>query len=56
MCTQAITVDRNTVMGTPLTLEFEKVFLRPPTPPESDIIFTAHDLMALGNGFWAAFK
>lgn len=52
-CVQAINIDGNTVTGAPLTLEFEKIFLRSPTLPESDLVFTAQDLTAWANDFWA---
>jgi len=32
------------VTGAPLTLEFEKMLLRDPAPPESDVTFTTADL------------
>ncbi|MCJ1352514.1 MAG: hypothetical protein MMC33_002498 [Icmadophila ericetorum] len=53
ICVQAINIDRNTATGAPLTLEFEKIFLRPPILPEPDLVFTAQDLTAWANDFWA---
>lgn len=53
ICVQAITIDRDTVTGAPLTLEFEKLFLRPSVLPESTLVFTAQDLTAWANVFWA---
>ena len=52
-CIQTINIDHNTVTGTPLTLEFEKIFLRPPMLPESDLVFTEQDLLTWANNFWA---
>lgn len=52
-CVQSINIDQHTVTGAPLTLEFEKIFLRPPMLPESDLVFTAQDLMTWANNFWA---
>jgi len=49
---QVITIDPNTVTGAPLVLEFAKIFLRPAIPPESDIEFTAQELLALAAGVW----
>ena len=52
---QAITIDSNsnTVNGAPLTLEFEKIFLRQAVPPlEHDFTFTAQDLSAFATIFW----
>ena len=51
-CVQAIHIDHDTVTGAPLTLEFEKIFLRPPMLPESNLVFTAQDLTAWANDFW----
>jgi hypothetical protein len=42
-----------TVTGAPLILEFEKLLLRAPVPPEGDVIFTAADLQALTDEFWS---
>jgi len=53
ICVQAINIDHGTVTGAPLTLEFEKIFLRPPVLPESNLVFTAQDLTAWANDFWA---
>ena len=55
-CVQAINIDHDTVAGAPLTLEFEKIFLRPPMLPESNLVFTAQDLTAWANDFWAGVK
>jgi hypothetical protein len=51
---QAITIDSdaNTV-NAPLTLEFEKIFLRPAVPPlEHDFTFTTQDLLRFAARFW----
>ena len=47
---QEITIDGNTITGTPLVLEFAKIFLRQAAPPEGDITFTGQELLA----DWAA--
>ena len=52
---QAIAIDSNsnTVNGAPLTLEFEKIFLRQAVPPlEHDFTFTAQDLSEYATDFW----
>ena len=56
---QAITIDSNsnTVNGAPLTLEFQKIFLRQAVPPlEHDFTFTAQDLSAFATNFWAGLQ
>jgi hypothetical protein len=45
-----------TVTGAPLLLEFEKILLRPPVAPESDVIFTKADLESWAADFWDSFK
>ena len=40
------------VTGAPLTLEFEKMLLRNPAPPESDVTFTTVDLSQWATEFW----
>jgi hypothetical protein len=42
-----------TVTGAPLILEFEKLLLRVPVPPEGHVIFTAADLQAWADEFWS---
>ena len=50
---QAITVDS----GSPLTLEFEKLFLRQAVPPqEHDFTFTTQDLLAFATSCWNALQ
>jgi hypothetical protein len=50
---QEITImPNNIVTGSPLVLEFQKIFLRPPVLPESDITFTAADLSRWADIFW----
>jgi hypothetical protein len=46
------TIPTYTVTGAPLTLEFEKLLLRAPVPPESNVIFTAADLQAWAERYW----
>jgi hypothetical protein len=56
---QAITIDSNsnTVNGAPLTLEFQKIFLRQAIPPlENDFTFTAQELSAFATNLWAALQ
>ena len=53
---QAITIDSNsnTVNGAPLTLDFQKIFLRQAVPPlEHDFTLTAQDLSTFATNFWA---
>jgi hypothetical protein len=40
------------VTGAPLVLEFRKIFLRAPMPPETDIIYPAAQLLAFANFWW----
>lgn len=40
------------VTGAPLILEFAKLLLRAPVPPEGDVIFTIADLQAWADEFW----
>ena len=50
---QAIDSNSNTVNGAPLTLEFQKIFLRQAVSPlEHDFTFTAQDLLAFATIFW----
>ena len=54
---QAITIDSTsnppTVDEAPLTLEFQKIFLRQAVPPlEHDFTFTGQDLLAFADIFW----
>jgi hypothetical protein len=49
---QVITIDPNTVTGAPLVLEFEKIFLRPAVLPESNITFTAQELLTWAARVW----
>jgi hypothetical protein len=47
------TIPTYVVTEAPLILEFEKLLLRAPMPPEGDIIFTAADLQAWAAEFWS---
>jgi hypothetical protein len=47
------TIPTYTVTGAPLILEFEKLLLRVPVPPEGDVIFTAAELQAWVAAFWS---
>jgi hypothetical protein len=47
------TIPTYAVTGPPLILEFEKLILRAPVPPECDVIFTAADLQAWAAEFWS---
>jgi hypothetical protein len=54
---QEITImPNNVITGSPLVLEFQKIFLRPSVLPESDIIFTAADLSGWADAFWRTVK
>lgn len=37
------------VVSDPLTIEFESILLRPPVPPEEDLVFTRQDLGKLAK-------
>ena len=47
------TIPTYTVIGAPLTLDFEKLLLRAPVPPEGNVIFTAADLQQWAGTFWS---
>jgi hypothetical protein len=56
---QAIDINANgAVTGTPaattppLVLQFQDLLLRPPVPPEQDLIYTAQDLQELATPIW----
>ena len=50
---QEITIDQhNVVTGAPLVLEFQKIFLRPAAPPETDIEFSAQELSIWAANIW----
>jgi hypothetical protein len=54
---EVITIDTDSdrVTGAPLTLEFQKIFLRQAVPPlEHDYTFTDQDLLAFGTFFWGS--
>jgi hypothetical protein len=54
---QEITImPNNVITGSPLVLEFQKIFLRPSVLLESDIIFTAADLSGWADAFWRVVK
>jgi hypothetical protein len=46
----------NQVTGAPLVLQYEKIFLRDPIPPQTDLIFTANDLADFATKLWMHFK
>ena len=50
-CVHAITITPTAAQGAPLVLEFEKLFLRTPTPPEADLIFDEQFLCSLVTDF-----
>jgi len=50
--TQEITINPDTITGAPLVLEFHKIFLRPATLPEIDVIFTAEELSSWAARIW----
>ena len=49
---QEITINPNTVTRAPLILDFQKNFLRQVTPPETDIAFSAQDLLDFSASLW----
>jgi hypothetical protein len=49
---QEITIVQKTVTGAPLVLEFDKIFLRPAVLPETDITFTAQELLTWAAEIW----
>jgi hypothetical protein len=42
----------NDVTGAPLVLHFDKIFLRRPTLPQTDLTFTADELADFATKFW----
>jgi hypothetical protein len=50
---QEITINPNNVTGAPLVLDFQKIFLRPATTPETNFIFTAQELSTFATDIWA---
>src|SRR5271154_3364427 len=51
------TVSAYDIVGAPLILEFDKIFLRTAVPPnESDIVFSAADLALWADYFWKGVK
>ncbi|KIX00327.1 uncharacterized protein Z518_10466 [Rhinocladiella mackenziei CBS 650.93] len=53
---QQSTATSCTVAGAPLILEFEKLLLRAPVPPEDNVILTATDLSDWANDFWSILR
>ncbi|OCK87189.1 uncharacterized protein K441DRAFT_671108 [Cenococcum geophilum 1.58] len=58
---QTIDIDANGVVTgsppattPPLVLHFQNLLLRPPVPPEQNVIYTAQNFQRLANGIWAA--
>jgi hypothetical protein len=52
-CVQQVNIDPTGVHGGPITLAFEKIFLRLPNPPvEHDITFTIQDLQIFSSDLW----
>ena len=51
---QEVTIlPNNAISGSlPLVLGFQDIFLRPAIPPESDVTFTAEDLLNWAEAFW----
>jgi hypothetical protein len=47
------TIPTYTVTGAPLILDFAKLLLRAPVPPEGNVIFTAADLQQWAGIFWS---
>jgi len=46
----------NEVTGAPLVLHFEKIFLRQPIAPQTDLTFTANELAEFATDFWDCLK
>lgn len=42
----------NQIIGAPLVMDFHKIFLRQPIPPETDITFSINDLADFATKFW----
>jgi hypothetical protein len=49
------TIPTYTVTGAPLILDFDKLLLRAPVPPEGNVIFTAADLQGWAQYLWSQF-
>jgi hypothetical protein len=52
VCVQSVTISQGSIIGAPLILGFEKIFLRPPVLPETDFIFSEQDLEAWADHIW----
>jgi hypothetical protein len=53
---QEIIITSNAVIGAPLVLAFDKIFLRPAVLPETDITFTGQELSSWVANFWQSVK
>jgi hypothetical protein len=51
-CIQEVHATPTSVVGGPLVLSFEKIFLRPANPPEQDVVFTDQDFMRTATGLF----
>ncbi len=51
-CIQELYATKTSVVGGPLMLSFEKIFLRPANPPEQDVVFTDQDFMSLATAIF----
>ncbi len=52
-CVKTVQITSTMITGAPLVLEFDKVFLRPPTNAEEDFIFTTQEFREWADRFWA---
>jgi len=51
------TIPTYNVTGAPVILEFDKLLLRPPVPPnETDVVFSVADLESWADFFWSGIK
>jgi len=53
---QGIAIRPDRITGAPLTLDFDKIFLRQPNPPEQDLVMTEEDLRGWSNLVWATLR
>jgi len=53
---QEIIITSNAVIGAPLVLAFDKIFLHPAVLPETDITFTRQELSSWAANFWQSVK
>lgn len=54
--TQDISITGDTIIGAPLILGFENIFLRQPQPPEQDFYFSVQDLQNIARHLWSGIE